>query len=409
MFQFTSTYVVNSNRDSSGKNKFWVDTANGDTIFRMLHGVNIPVTYNQSPLDDEGDKYSAVVYKKEGYEGIMATATYTLPTAPAAGDGPQVYRLVLHIRLQSGNASSAFARDQVFQGKPIYIEFTVNEGDTAGDIQNSVMQAINTYNHDLYIRFEAGINGTGALVLTGVLDFEMFVDGYIEQLVYTQLAPFPNRVFSYDKVSDAVITPNRIGFGNYANLMNNYRLPTLAANRFTAVNQEELPVMGTLYTQYIIHFFARRGILGQNAVGDLVRSKTTHVFFVANGVVADFEAALTGAGATITNAPGYNPLPPVAPTAITVTANPTTYGAAGETLSFQVVDNNGNSITTGLTLTLTTNGSQDTNGDPLDITLNSANMTAIVPAGAVTGSGDLLFTVTLADPALTGTATVAFA
>lgn len=125
MFQFSSNYVVNSTIDSSGKTKFWVDTTNGDTIFRMLHGINIPVVYNQSTLDNEGTKYSAQVWKKEGYTGILPTATFTLPTA---GTETQVYRLVLHIRLQSGNANSAFARDQVFQGKPIYIEFTVNPG-----------------------------------------------------------------------------------------------------------------------------------------------------------------------------------------------------------------------------------------------------------------------------------------
>lgn len=413
MFQFTSTYVVNSTRDSSGKNKFWVDTNpnTGNVTLRMLHGINIPITYTTDELDDEGDKYTIQVFKKAGYEGILATATFTLPAAPAAGDGTQIYRLELDMRLQSGNANSAYARDQVFQGLPIWIEFSVPEGATAVEIQNAALAAVAKYNSDNhYIYFNTGIDTNGDLVLTATQDYVMFAGAELQQYFYNSDAPYPGIVDEYRFVSDAVITPNRIAFGTYESIQRDYRIPTLAANRYTAVNQEELPVPGALYTQYTIHLFSRRGILGTNAVGDLVRSKTTHVLFMPDAVATVFEALLTGEGVTITDAPGYEEPTVTPPTAITLIANPTTYGTNASAISFSVQDQNGATLPiTGNQLVLTTDGSVGAGGTPLNITVNSDTLTANIPSGAASTSGDLVFTVTNIATGLTSTATVTFA
>lgn len=94
------------------------------------------------------------------------------------------------------------------------------------------------------------------------------------------------------------------GFGTYPYLLHNLRLPTYARRRYLATNEDETPVIGAKYNQYTIHYCTNRGILGDNAVGDLVKSKTTHVFYVKQDLASDFEAALAKVGTVIEVKPG---------------------------------------------------------------------------------------------------------
>ena len=89
------------------------------------------------------------------------------------------------------------------------------------------------------------------------------------------------------------------GFGTYPFLLHNLRLPTYARNRWLALNQDETPIVGAKYNQYTIYYCANRGILGDNAVGDMVKSRTTHVFYVKQDLASDFEAALAKVGTVI--------------------------------------------------------------------------------------------------------------
>ena len=77
-------------------------------------------------------------------------------------------------------------------------------------------------------------------------------------------------------------------------------MPTLDNLSFFAQNQEERPVPGALYNQYTLYYSKDRGVLGSDAVGDLVTSSTTHVFYVISTAAAAFETALATIG-TITN------------------------------------------------------------------------------------------------------------
>lgn len=90
------------------------------------------------------------------------------------------------------------------------------------------------------------------------------------------------------------------GFGTYPFLLHNLRLPTYARRRYLATNEDETPVIGAKYNQYTIYYCANRGILGDNAVGDLVKSRTTHVFYVRQDLATEFELALAKVGTVIT-------------------------------------------------------------------------------------------------------------
>ena len=58
-----------------------------------------------------------------------------------------------------------------------------------------------------------------------------------------------------------------------------------------------MPIL--VYNQYTIYYCVNRGILGDNAVGDMVKSRTTHVFYVKQDLASDFEAALAKVGTVI--------------------------------------------------------------------------------------------------------------
>lgn len=90
------------------------------------------------------------------------------------------------------------------------------------------------------------------------------------------------------------------GFGTYPFLLHNLRLPTYARNRWLGLNQDETPIVGAKYNQYTIYYCVNRGILGDNAVGDLVKSRTTHVFYVKQDLATAFETALGKVGTVIT-------------------------------------------------------------------------------------------------------------
>ena len=82
------------------------------------------------------------------------------------------------------------------------------------------------------------------------------------------------------------------GFGTYQWILKNLRLPTAARTSWTAINADEAPIIGAKYNEYIIRYCVNRGIMGGDAVGEVTKSLTTHVFYVNQSVSASFETAL---------------------------------------------------------------------------------------------------------------------
>ena len=71
------------------------------------------------------------------------------------------------------------------------------------------------------------------------------------------------------------------GFGTYSQLTKDLRLPTAAHTHWTSVTKDERPIVGALYTQYIITYYAPSTANPSfTAVGNRSMSETTHVFWV---------------------------------------------------------------------------------------------------------------------------------
>ena len=83
------------------------------------------------------------------------------------------------------------------------------------------------------------------------------------------------------------------GFGTYSQLVKDLSLPTAAHTHWTSVTKDERPVIGNVYTQYIITYYAPSTANPSfTAVGNRSMSETTHVFWVKSGLVEKWEQEL---------------------------------------------------------------------------------------------------------------------
>lgn len=270
MFQYTNTIVLNSLKDV---------TTGLDKIVKGLD--NIEVRRVNKFLKSN----VSAMYKRAASDPVIGKAEFAI-TNPGAG----IYRLKLYIRL-SGSQNSYYSNDFVFKGKPFVYEFKIaSNSTTATDVAKEIKRVIDkiqAFYGDKYIKTEVA---EGKLIIHGVDEYQLFTEAKIQKLNTAANNPLTNEVF--EDVTEGTITKSVEGFGTYTHILKDLRLPTIEARKFEAVNQEELPVPGAKYNQYIIEYKVDRGLFGGAAVGQQVTSKTTHVFYVLDSLATEFETAL---------------------------------------------------------------------------------------------------------------------
>lgn len=293
MFKWTNTLIVNSNLDSSGKAKWSAqpeDTGSGVVGSFEFKRVNKFLKPNV-----------VHIYKRAASDPVLGKVTFTMDN-----QGVGNYRVALYIRL-SGSQNSYYSNDFVFKGKPLMYEFAVKDASaTAADIAKEaarVIEKIQTIYGDHWIK--ASANGNN-LVIEGMDEYQLFTKAEIQKfdptlntaLVGGEFVTIATALPAEDPDYDGVntIVRSKEGFGTYWMILKDLRLPTLEARRFAALNEEELPVAGAKYNQYTIYYCKERGIMGGDAVGEVTKSMTTHVFYVKEDLVAGFETALGNIG-----------------------------------------------------------------------------------------------------------------
>lgn len=264
MFQYTNTIVLNSLKDElSGLDK--VKFA-GD-VLKVLR------------VNDFKKDNIVAIYKKEAEDAKAGSVTFaTVPSVEG-----KLYRINLYVRL-SGSQNSYYSNDMVFKGRPFVYEYT---GGTTAENIVKLIQNINQLYGDKFLKVE--VAGSG-IKFTGD-NYALFTMAKIEEFVQDSTVPSVNGGI-WKEVAKGEITKCVNGFGTYDQILKDLRLPTMESRRWEAVNKEELPVPGTLYNQYTLDYCVERGILGTDAVGDMVKSLTHHVFFVPQALATAFEAEL---------------------------------------------------------------------------------------------------------------------
>lgn len=290
MFQFTTTNVINTNVDLTTGKELW-SAQKADNSQGIVASLNIKRVNNF--------KQPNVVHIYKSEYTAPKNAKATLDLSAVGGKAGEAYRLSIYIRLSQSLQSSYYSNDMVFKGKPLSVEF--NWLDSAQATAKKLADIIKKYEIAVYEKPIVKVTANGNnLVIDATDQYQRFYTVEIEKYnpeAYHGMGEYTPVLVAHeesheDYVATAKIEQGIEGFGTYEWLLHNLRLPTTMRTRIYAMNSDETPIPGAKYNEYVIHYCVNRGILGTNAVGDMVKSMTTHVFYVNQTVATEFEAAL---------------------------------------------------------------------------------------------------------------------
>ena len=306
MFQFTTTNVLNSLKD-------------------LTTGKDLIVTQKLNKEGELEDLKDEIIikrignFKKANVESIHHTAGSEAELAAVCMDLTNVvakdkkYRLNMYIGLTQGSADSRYANDLYHKGKAFSIDFDGLA--TASETVAKLADVLKKYDILVYGDKQLNVYSSGALLaLEAVNEYQRFVRVNIEELNasayfdmgdYKSLDDIKKDMASHDAVvKDGKpvkegLFVGKEGFGTYSYLLHNLRLPTATRSGAFAWNKEESPVPGVIYDEYVIRYCVNRGELGLNAVGDTVKSVTTHVIYVPSALSATVNTALGKVGTVV--------------------------------------------------------------------------------------------------------------
>ena len=301
---FYTTTIINSDKYVNGKSRFKADT-------------NAAYIYPGMTFFKDGIQK---VYYKEGYEGEMAKVEVDLaqlkPTAKT------YYRLDIYVKVQ-GAEPYIYATPWIQKGRPFWVEFSLPGGTTAtaGTTEDAgaVVKAINK-EHVFQVgddQITAEVNDT-KVVLTATADYLRFAK--------VQVVKLNDEGDDTEAVLDIKPTvKGQASFGTYSHIIKDIQLPTNENTRWMHLRQDETPVIGAIYDQFIIEYAAEANNRPLGAVGCEVKSHTTHTFWVKKEVSTAFKEMFSKSanlGITITNVSKNNSTSDVQPAANKSTESP---------------------------------------------------------------------------------------
>lgn len=211
------------------------------------------------------------------------------------------FRLAIYVKLAQSSANSYYANSLVFKGKPFYVEFVWKKDELASTVAARIKDTVKKYMLTVYEKELVKVTAEGSIVtITATDEYQRFEKVDIEEYVKNDSPLYGSfEVVKSAKVAETegadenfVIEQGVEGFGTYQWILKNLRLPTVERTSWTAINADEAPIIGAKYDEFVIRYCTERGVMGGDAVGEVTKSLTTHVFYVNKEVSADFEAAL---------------------------------------------------------------------------------------------------------------------
>jgi hypothetical protein len=196
-----------------------------------------------------------------------------------------VARLYIYVGLE-GSEESIYANDWYRKGMPLSVSFNIT--DDATEMASAIANTVKTFNVFTKVKkvLDVAVAEAGVLNIKGTHEHQriekvqVLVEvgaGEEKAVVDYELRPRTTR--KEDAVT--LVKAGRNGFGTYSQLLKDLRLPTAVHNHWLSVQKDEMPVVGALYTQYIITYYAPSTANPSfTALGNRSMSETTHVFWV---------------------------------------------------------------------------------------------------------------------------------
>lgn len=212
-------------------------------------------------------------------------------------------RLSFYVSLE-GSEESIYANDWYQKGKPFSVGFEVSETDTTGEeAAKEIEKNANKFGVVMYGKkvFELTRNGA-KLTLKGTHEYQRFKMAAIA--IDHHLDEWPLDIYEdgVDCLDGTTPTKKNVfllkergvnGFGTYHQLVKDLRLPTAHHNKWLQLKEDEKPVVGAKYHQYIITYCApSMANPGFTVIGQHNMSVTTHVLWVKSDIAEAFETAI---------------------------------------------------------------------------------------------------------------------
>jgi hypothetical protein len=237
------------------------------------------------------------IRKAVGHQPTICEAALDMTKVKEALDKAEakVARLYLYVGLE-GSEESIYANDWYRKGMPLSVSFT---NDSAANMVTNIVDTVNRFNVFTKVKKVLDVfakeGEATTLVIKGTHEhqrlqkIQVLVDaGFGEE---TAVVNYELNHKADTAVKDEVKGVN--GFGTYSQLLKDLRLPTANHNHWLSVQKDEMPIVGALYTQYIITYYAPSTANPSfTAVGNRSMSETTHVFWVKSDLVAAWEKVL---------------------------------------------------------------------------------------------------------------------
>lgn len=234
------------------------------------------------------------IRKAKGHKMELCEATVDLSKVDL-GEAT-VARLYVYVGLE-GSEESIYANDWYRKGMPLSVSFAVG---TAAEMGKAIADTVKTFNVFTKVKkvLDVTADNAGKVTIKGTHEHQRLQKIAILVEDPKSLLGEEKVVAEYEmnrKENEAVtiVNPGVNGFGTYSQLLKDLRLPTAAHNNWLSVQKDEMPVVGAIYHQYIINYYAPSTANPSfTAVGNRSMSETTHVFWVREDLVSDWEAVL---------------------------------------------------------------------------------------------------------------------
>lgn len=236
------------------------------------------------------------------------------------------YRLDIYVKVQ-GAEPYIYATPWIQKGRPFWVEFNLAATGTNTDA-DAIVKTINK-EHIFQVgdnQITAEVNGT-KVVLTATADYLRFArveivklndEGDDVEVVGTKQTEGSNLLIKE-------VTKGQASFGTYSHIIKDIQLPTNENTRWLHLRQDETPIIGAIYDQFIIEYAAEANNRPLGAVGCEVKSHTTHTFWVKKEVSTAFKEMFSKSanlGITIVTVSKNNSVSDVQPTAAKSTESP---------------------------------------------------------------------------------------
>lgn len=294
MFNFITTTIINSDKDLSSGRALYSHVAKDKKHDDILK-IKRDFTFEK--------QYVTKIYKKDGSEPVFGEFTLDFAEIKKTIDTNAVYpigcRLALYVALE-GSEESIFANDFYQKGMPMSIGFIIKDKNTTPtELATTVKKNIERYNLSTVGKKLFTVEDkAGKLVFKCAEEYMRFKtiavlqeegDQEIELVHYfdgEDVAENPQKAIT-------IVSRGENGFGTFRHLIKDLRLPTAMNTYWAALRQDDRPVVGAIYDQFIINYEAPSYTNPSYiAVGHKTDTATTHVFWVRHDLAKDFQTVI---------------------------------------------------------------------------------------------------------------------